>query len=497
MRTHDEPEVILSRMNGRPAKVLKGGPVHSDEHLKHLSGEMNTLGVLLADVEPEAITWISRGRFAAGKITVVDGDPGLGKSTVLTDWAAKVSRGDALPDGEPGEPRGVVILSAEDGVADTIRPRAEAAGADLSRIRVLTDLPGIGLPTIPDELHLIEATITQMDAALLIVDPFVAYLSEGYNANRDQDVRRALAPLAAMAERTGVAIAIVRHITKMAGVNALYRGGGSIGIIGAARFGLLFARDPEDETTCVIAPTKSNLSRMAPSLSYRLDSTAGDVARVTWLGESSMSAGQLLAGQEDEQERGALDEARDFLRDLLREGPHPAKIVKASARDAGITEQTLRRARESLGVTNTKEGFGVKGHWVWSLSPKVFTPPKVLTDEHLSTHTPPKVFMETPKVVKVFTTNGQDEMTTLAPDDPVPAPTLPGVDELSQPSGTNGNVRADVDLGPARESITAGDPVKLGHDLAPVAEARDRAPAPKSGRRSEWDMDMTTREWPP
>ncbi len=229
-----------------------------------------------------------------------------------------------------------------------------------------------------------------MDAALLIVDPLVAYISEGFNANRDQDVRRALAPLAAMAERTGVAVGLVRHLNKMAGSNPLYRGGGSIGLIGATRFGLLFARDPEDEKRCVIAGTKANLSRLATSLAYRLDSTPGDVARVSWLGESSLSAGRPLAGQEDAQERGALDEARDFLRDLLREGPHPVKTVNAAARDAGVGDRTLRRARETLGVRAVKQGFGREGHWVWKLPdddtpPKMTTSPNTTNDGHLST----------------------------------------------------------------------------------------------------------------
>ena len=203
-------------------------------------------GILLADVTPERVAWLSRGRLAVGKITMVDGDPGLGKSTAMIELAARITRGEALPDGEKGRPRGVVIMSAEDGIADTIRPRAEVAGADLRHIRILAEKADGSLPTIPEDIPLIEATLMAMDAALLVVDPLVAFLGWKVNVSRDQDVRRALAPLKAMAERCGVAVVLLRHLNKQLLTNALYRGGGSIGIIGGARFGLMFAYDLED-----------------------------------------------------------------------------------------------------------------------------------------------------------------------------------------------------------------------------------------------------------
>ncbi len=398
---------LLTEATPPDPKAFNDAPVTSDEHLSRLSANLSTLGVRLSDVETEAIRWLSRGRFARGKLTMVDGDPGLGKSTVMTDWAARITRGLPLPDGEPGPPRGVVILSAEDGIADTLRPRAEAAGADLSRILALTELPGGGLPSIPDDLPLIEAAIRQVDAALLIIDPLVAYIGDGYNTNRDQDVRRALAPLKIMIERAGVAVAAIRHLNKMPGSNALYRGGGSIGLIGAARFGLLFARDPEDEARCIIAPTKANLSRLAPSLAYTLDGSAGgDVARVVWLGESDVTAGGLLAGQEDEGERGALDDARDFLRDYLANGPEPVKAIKTAARNAGVSDATLQRAKRALGVQAIKAGFGSEGHWTWALPGKVIIPLKASTNDHLRDDEPPKVINKPPKVSKVI--NGSD-----------------------------------------------------------------------------------------
>lgn len=339
--------------------------------------------VYLSDVEPERLRWLSRGRLAAGKLTVLDGDPGLGKSTALCDWSARVTRGDPLPDGEAGAPRGVVLLSAEDGLADTIRPRLEAAGADLARVVALVTVPdpadptGVGrLPAIPDDLPHVERLIRDADAALLIVDPLMAYLGEGVNAHRDQDVRRALAPLAQMAERTGVAVVLVRHLNKAASAHALYRGGGSIGIIGAARCGLLVAADPDDDERRVLAPIKANLARPPASLTFRLAPIAGsDVARVEWLGETSHTARSLLdvpIAEEDraerDQERGARAEARAWLRDALAAGPVPAGDVQAAAKRDGVAPRTLDRAKGDLGVVASRQGgIADAGRWAWRL----------------------------------------------------------------------------------------------------------------------------------
>jgi len=374
-------------------KVLKGDPPLNTEHLSHLSNDLSTLGLILADVESERIRWLSLGRLAAGKLTMVDGDPGLGKSTVLLEWSARITRGEALPGGLAGPPRGVVILSAEDGIADTIRPRAEAAGADLSRIIVLTEMADGGLPSIPDNLDVIERAIAGVDASFVIVDPAVAFLSDNVNVNRDQEVRRALAPLKRLAERTDVSIALIRHLNKGASSNALYRGGGSIGMIGGARFGLLFAQDPEDDQRRLIATTKANLSMLAPTLAYRLEPVEGtDVARVQWDGESILSANSILAVPAESDERSALGDAKDFLYDLLREDAYPVKVIKVAARDAGIQDATLRRAKDALGIKPDKEGFGKDGHWVWRL---------------------PKVSTQTPKVPKVLIESKEGDVSTL------------------------------------------------------------------------------------
>lgn len=175
-----------------------------------LRGEMLSVpGVLLSDVQPEKVDWLWPGHLARGKLALLDGDPGVGKSTITIDIAARITRGLAWPDDGTAGVGGVVILTAEDGIADTVRPRLDAAGGDATRVRVIpflrTSSGDERLPTIPDDLDAVEIAIQDVGAALLIVDPLMAYLGPGTNSYRDQDVRRALSPLANLAERTRVA----------------------------------------------------------------------------------------------------------------------------------------------------------------------------------------------------------------------------------------------------------------------------------------------------
>ena len=167
------------------------------------------IGKFLSGIEPEEVSWLWPSWLALGKLALVDGDPGLGKSAMTLDLAARVSAGKAFPDGAECEPAGVVLLSAEDGLADTIRPRLDAAGADTSRILALATVPDENghdrLLSIPEDLPLIEKGIRRVGARLVVVDPLMAFLSGDTNSHRDQDVRRALAPLAGLAERTGAA----------------------------------------------------------------------------------------------------------------------------------------------------------------------------------------------------------------------------------------------------------------------------------------------------
>ena len=324
------------------------------------------VGRLLSEVKAEQLEWLWPGRVPLGKLTVLDGDPGLGKSAMTLDIAARISVGGELPDGERYGPAGVVLLSAEDGLADTIRPRLDAAGADTKKIVAVSTVPdgkAERMISIPKDLTLVELAIRRVGAALVVVDPLMAFLSSDTNSHKDQDVRRALAPLAALAERTRAAVLIVRHLNKTEGGNSLYRGGGSIGIIGAARSGLVVAEDPEDPDRRVLAPNKNNLAKPAPSLVFGMGTAPNDAVRVIWHGRSDLSAAQILQPPVDE-DKSALSEAKKFLRNELRDGPVAAKQVKKNAREADISERTLKRAKRELGVDSEKES---DGYWTWVL----------------------------------------------------------------------------------------------------------------------------------
>jgi 5S rRNA maturation endonuclease (ribonuclease M5) len=342
------------------------------------------VGILMSDVEAEAVEWLSQQRVARGKITMIDGDPGNGKSTLTADLAGCVSIGLVWPERViKTEPAGVVFVSAEDGLADTTKPRLEAAGADCSRILALTmatDENGEERPiTLPGDLNLIRQAIERVGAKLVIIDPLMAFLGGETNSHKDQDIRRMLYPVAKLAEDTGAAFIVVRHLNKSSGGNALYRGGGSIGIIGAARSGFLVDKDPNDDRGRVFACVKSNLAEKPESLSFHLEDCGG-AARVVWDGVSPHTADALLAVSSDE-EKGALREAEEILSDILASGPVQANEATRRAREAGVSERTLRRARKGLGVLSRKAG-GPGTPWVWEL-PKVATSPNPSNLGHL------------------------------------------------------------------------------------------------------------------
>lgn len=377
--------------------------------------EATLQGGRLADVEPEDVRWLWPGRIPFGKLTVLDGDPGLGKSLLTLDLAARLSRGTDLPDGTPLEAGTSVILTAEDGLADTVRPRLDAMRADALNVYGFTAalLNGNGAApiTLPDHLELLRRKVKELGARFVVIDPLMAYLSSDVNSRVDHDVRRVLSPVAEFAEDTGAAILVVRHLNKATGGSAVYRGGGSIGIIGAARSGLLVAADPDDETARVLAVVKSNLCKQAPSLKFTVES-AGTAAFIKWGGESAHTANALVALGVTGEERDALTEAKDFLLTELRDKDgkdlaRPATEMQMRARKAGIAEITLRRARIALRVRCTRTGFGSAGEWSWSLPSDIGA-------------------QETPKMV---TKNGDQQRVSVSkygePDPGGAAPTCP------------------------------------------------------------------------
>jgi len=346
--------------------------------------------IRLSDVQPERVSWLWPGRIPAGKLVTLDGDPSLGKSTLSLAFAGIVTTGGTWPDSSPCNfPGDVILLSAEDGLADTVRPRLDAAGADVTRVHAVqgVTLPDGTLrpPTLADvdELHRL---VTETGARLLVVDVLMAYLPSGTDSHKDQDIRRVLSRLSSLADVTGCTVLLLRHLNKAKGGDPMYRGGGSIGIVGAVRAGMLVAKDPDDEDLRVLACTKSNLGPEPEALTYRLtDADVHGVARVEWIGTSNHDARALLEDRSESPDRPERDEAAAWLEDyLIENGKARSGEVKTAASKVRISERTLKRAATELGVIYTPEGF--PRVTIWRLPDSQATP--VLSGPRLSNRGP-------------------------------------------------------------------------------------------------------------
>ncbi|MBI3782619.1 MAG: AAA family ATPase [Deltaproteobacteria bacterium] len=211
------------------------------------------------------------------------------------------------------------------------------------------------------DVDVLDDALTRTGAALIVVDPLQAYLGADIDMHRANETRPVLAALARLAERYSCAVLLIRHLTKSRSDRAAYRGLGSIDLTAAARSVLLAGRDPRDQGKRAVVQTKNSLTAEGPALGYAIEQD-----RFVWTGESDLTAAALLAADATEDERSALDEARDWLTEALASGPRRASEIQSGARNATISDATLRRARVALGVTKEKREFAGGGWW-WSL----------------------------------------------------------------------------------------------------------------------------------
>lgn len=318
--------------------------------------------VCLADVEPEAVSWLWYPYIPQGKLTLLEGDPGVGKSWVSLAIATAVSLGKGLPGVGATEPAKVVIASAEDGLGDTIRPRLDAMKANVANIIAIE-----GALTFDDGgLLKLESFIKSLRPALVILDPLVAYLGAKVDLHRSNETRAVMSQLAHIGEKYEVAILCIRHLTKGGAAKSIYRGLGSIDFTASCRSVLLAGCDPENKQNRGLVQIKSNLAPMGDAIGYELRD-----AGFYWTGESDLTAARILAAEVTGEGKSARDEAADFLRDELADGPVEAAPVWRHAREAGLAEATLKRAKAMLGViarrhseTGGKRGGG---KWTWEL----------------------------------------------------------------------------------------------------------------------------------
>jgi hypothetical protein len=320
-----------------------------------------------SEVSHKPPAWLWPNWLPLGKLAILDGDPGLGKSTLLFDLAARVSNGGVMPDGAQGASGNVIILNAEDDPAETIQPRLAAAGANPERVFHLGEVNAGNRRRqvqIPDDAPLLGRLIAEQDARLLIVDPLLAFLA-GADANCDQHIRRVLKQISTMAHEHRCAVICVRHLNKGASAKAVYRGSGSIGVIGHARTGLLVAQDPDDDEQRILAVSKCNMAVKPASLRFALENHDG-VGRIAWRGTAPYQANHLVERPPSAEERLRRRTERaceDFVRRLLGDYGMPINSVKMECQEAGFSLRTTERAAHNLGLVWTRK-YGMN---MWSL----------------------------------------------------------------------------------------------------------------------------------
>jgi hypothetical protein len=320
------------------------------------------------------------------------GNPGLGKSQITSSMAAVVTTGGMWPvDKNRCEIGNVIFLSAEDDAEDTIRPRLEAAGADLSRVFILDAVVdgyradgsemqrGFNLKT--DLVRLGKMLDEIGGAALIVIDPITAYLGET-DSHKNAEIRALLSPLSDLAAKHGAAVVCVSHLNKSAGGEALMRVTGSLAFVAAARAAFIVAKDTENDLRRLFLPLKNNIGNDKSGLAFAIESaqvksTAGliETSRIAWEPDPvTVTADEAMQPQGDPEERSAMDDARQFLLDLLADGPVRAGTIKADANGAGFNWRTIQRAADRLNIERHKDGM--RGGWTWKLPPKMTSTPE-------------------------------------------------------------------------------------------------------------------------
>jgi len=303
----------------------------------------------MSEIEREEVKWLWKPYLPRGKITIVQGDPGEGKTTFVLALAALLTTGRTPMGGEPQPPMNVIYQTAEDGLADTIRPRLDKLGADCSRVMVIDE----GEKELSMDDQRLAQAIQETHAGLVVLDPIQAYLGDNVDMHRANEVRPILKRLGQLAEHTGAAVILVGHMNKMQGAKSAYRGLGSIDFRAAARSVLLVGRSKEESAQRVVIHDKSSLAPEGPAILFSLDEQQG----FTWDGFSDLTASELLSGGRGGETK--IQQAEQLLKTLLESGEIPSEELLRRSSGLGISERTLKIAKQNLGVTAARK----EGKW--------------------------------------------------------------------------------------------------------------------------------------
>ena len=297
--------------------------------------------IRMSDVELTPVDWLWKPYLPFGKLSVLQGNPGEGKTYFAMHLAAACTNGKLLPNMERMEPFNVIYQTAEDGLGDTVKPRLIEAGADLDRVLVIDD-SDVQL-TLSDER--IEKAIIENNARLVIIDPIQAYLGADVDMNRANEVRPIFMRLGQVAQRTGCAILLIGHLNKAAGMQSLQRGLGSIDIAAAVRSVMFIGKLKHDPTMRILTHEKSSLAPPGASLAFSL----GDEGGFRWVGEYDITADEMLSGIEPQRET-KTQQAKDLICTLLAGGKQVlSEDIDKAALERGIPGRTVRDAKRELG----------------------------------------------------------------------------------------------------------------------------------------------------
>ena len=327
--------------------------------------------VCMANVKSKPIDWLWPQKFARGKVSQLTGDPGLGKSLITVAVGTAVSKGAKWPVGEGNAPLGsVIMLSDEDALDDTIKPRLEAAGADCNKIHAIkmireTTADGETVNrtfSLAKDIERLAVEIERLgDCVLVTIDPISAYL-DGTDSHKNADVRALLSPLSELAERFNIAIIAVTHLNKGSG-NAIYRSIGSIAFTASARSAWVVTKDRADPNRRLVLPLKNNLGNDKSGMAYQIKTAENDAPVVIWEPDPVEIDINEALSTVSEDEHWAKSEAEDWLLGELQGKPIPANDVKKRAAVAGFSWRTVERAKAACRVRSKKDGMS--GPWLW------------------------------------------------------------------------------------------------------------------------------------
>lgn len=310
--------------------------------------------IKMSDIEAQEIEWLWYPYIAYGKLAIVQGDPGDGKTTLILNLAAKLTKGEGLDENmKVMEPMNVIYQTAEDGLADTVKPRLLQAGADCEKVLVI-DESEKSLSMLDER---IEEALIKTGARVLILDPIQAYLGSGTDMNRDNEVRNMTKRLAALAEKYKCAIILIGHMNKAAGNKAAYRGMGSIDFYAVARSVLLVGRVEGEPNIRAMVQIKNNLAEFGHAKAFRLSEEG-----FRWLGDYEITADEVLGGYAPKINK--LEQAKDLLRELSKELEKvESNSIYDMAKEQNISKRTLENAKREMGIRAKREN----GSWYWPL----------------------------------------------------------------------------------------------------------------------------------